>query len=68
MSIIQFDPAADPDHVLEEAKGTFRECFVLGYDHDDELMVMGTSQLSVADVLYMLESYKLGLLMDDDEG
>ena len=46
-----------PDEVLESQVGKLQTCIVLGRDHDNNV-VFSTTEMDLADFIYLLESTK----------
>jgi len=64
----------DPDQMLEMAKGDFKSVCVIGVNQDGNIEGRATKDMSVAELLFYLESIKLTIMMhgryeegDDDE-
>ena len=55
-------PYADPDHVLEAAKGVYQDVFVIGYDKDGVLDVRASKGLDAKSALFLVEQFKTKLL------
>lgn len=51
----------DPDEVLENNKGTFRDLIIIGYDNNDMEKFCGTYS-DLKDIFYLIERFKLFLL------
>lgn len=54
-------PAADPDVVLENAKGEYSELMVIGWNNNDELEARATN-LTVEQALLLIEKFKYNLM------
>ena len=52
----------DPDAALEEAKGLFKSCAVLGWNEQDELVVRVTDGFTNNQMLWLLEVVKKELI------
>jgi hypothetical protein len=61
-NVIKLRPALEPDEVLERAKGDFESVIVLGYDHNGDLDVRASLNIDHANVLWIIETFKLRLL------
>lgn len=64
----------DPDHMLEMAKGDFKEMCIIGVNSDGRIEGRATSDMTVAELLFYLENIKFTILThgyydedDDDE-
>lgn len=63
VEISKNEPAQKPDEVLESAKGEYEKLLVVGYSkHDGALDARATLNFSDADVLLLIERFKLFLL------
>ena len=51
-----------PDDVLEDSKGVFESVLVLGWDIEGDLSVGASSDLTLNEVLWILETFKYKLL------
>ena len=60
--------ADDPDNVLAQAKGVYKELLLLGWDADGDLNVRATNALDVQSVLFMIEVFKMKLLSGSYSG
>jgi hypothetical protein len=68
-NVIEIKPKiveGSPDHVFKTCMGGFDDVIVVGYD-DGYLKSMISSELSIADVVYMLEALKASLLSPQEE-
>jgi len=54
--------AADPDLLLDSAKGHYKSLFVLGWTPEGRLQVRASSNLSRSDMLWITEQFKMILL------
>lgn len=54
--------AVDPDNVLKHAVGEYKEVFIVGYDHDGNLDMRASTNISERDVLWLIEQAKLFVL------
>tara|TARA_R110000796_G_scaffold101367_1_gene210059 strand:+ start:262 stop:480 length:219 start_codon:yes stop_codon:yes gene_type:complete len=63
-NIIKLAPeAADADDILEDAKGSFKELIIIGWDKEgDFLRALTSSTLSSADTLYLMKLFEAALL------
>lgn len=60
------DAGKDADAVLEQAVGQYSEVLILGWDKDGDLDVRATLGLKDgADLLWLIETFKLKLLKGD---
>lgn len=70
--VIDLKPASNPDSVLKEANGVFKEVLVLGYNHDGYMEVRASLGMAPkAELLMLIENFKHALMngyYDDDEG
>ena len=55
-------PALAPDKVLSEAAGQFESVFVIGHDHNGELDARASLNLTYAQILFLIETFKFKLL------
>lgn len=69
--VIDMNPANNPDTVLKEAHGAFKEVLLLGYNHEGYMEVRATLGLAPkAELLMLVENFKHALMdgvYDDDE-
>lgn len=56
-----------PDEAMENAKGHYESCVVIGYSQDGNIDAFATVSLDRANILWLIEQFKLGLL-DADYG
>lgn len=63
--VTQLRPADDADHVIENAKGQYKSVFIIGYDHDDTIQVRASTDLSEAELLWMIQLFKHKLFNGD---
>ena len=56
------DAAKNPDYVLEQAVGKFRDCLVLGYDKDGFMDIRASLGLTKAELLLLREVFKHNLV------
>jgi hypothetical protein len=66
--VVKFYPknaAQDPDNVLEQAIGQYDQVFIVGYDKDGNLDARASLGLKGADVLWLIEWFKHGLMNGD---
>ena len=63
-NIIKLAPdAADADDILDDAKGSFRDLIIIGWDKEgDFLRALTSSTLSSADTLYLMKLFEAALL------
>lgn len=63
--ILKFYPknaAENPDSVLEQAVGTYNSVMVIGWDKEDCLDVRTSTNITQAELLWMIEKFKLNLI------
>ena len=60
-------PLKDPDAVLEIAKGQFQDVMIIGWDTEDGSLKVMTSDLDMAEVVYLVSIFKHKLLNLDYE-
>lgn len=69
--VVDMNPASNPDTVLKEARGAFKEVLLLGYNHEGYMEVRATLGLAPkAELLMLVENFKHALMdgvYDDDE-
>lgn len=69
--VIDLNPGANPDTVLKEAFGSFKEVLILGYNHDGYMEVRASAGMAPkAELLMLVENFKHALMngyYDDDE-
>jgi hypothetical protein len=65
VSIAKNSPADSPDVVLEKAKGVYESVFVIGYTEDGYIDARGSLNLGPKETLYLLEQFKMNLLLGD---
>lgn len=69
--VVDMNPASNPDTVLKEARGAFKEVLLLGYNQEGYMEVRATLGLAPkAELLMLVENFKHALmdgLYDDDE-
>lgn len=59
------DAAKDPDAVLEQAVGEFQNVLLLGWNKEGYLESRSDTNLNLKDILFIVESFKLRLLLGD---
>ena len=68
--VVDLNPASNPDTVLKEAVGDFKEVLILGYDHDGYMSVAASTGMAPkAELLMLIENFKHALMdgvYDDD--
>jgi len=63
--VVKLYPAADPDEVLKQATGgIYDSVVVIGWTKDDGFSGRSSLNLEVADVLLLLEIFKMALLSE----
>jgi hypothetical protein len=67
VNLFQKNAADDPDHVLEQAKGQFKQVVVLGLDFDDRFNAMSDNVMTIAECNWLADMLKKRLLESDDE-
>lgn len=55
-------PALAPDQVLSEAMGQYESVILIGHDHDGELDARASLNLTAAQILFLIELFKMKLL------
>ena len=65
MSVQEIHQAKKPDNVLEMAKGNYESLFIIGYDTNGNLDARGTTNINNAEVLWLIELFKVKLLNGD---
>lgn len=55
------EPADDADHVLEQAKGKYKEVFVIGLNKEGQLDVR-SNKMAASSLLWLIECFKHNLL------
>lgn len=69
--IVKFHPknaAKDPDYVLEQAIGQYKNMLIIGWDKNDMLDVRSDTELKTSDILYLIEKFKHKLIRGDYAG
>lgn len=56
---------AKAEEALLEAAGQFESLVIVGWDHDDDLLVIWGGEISDPDIVFLLEMVKLGILQGD---
>ena len=49
---------ATADEVLEDAKGSYKDVLILGWDEEGMLTAKSTTSLDVKELVYMIEVFK----------
>jgi len=62
IKLADLTPALSPDTVLTEAMGVYGEVVVVGYDKDGNLDARASLNLNSAQILWLLEAFKMQLL------
>lgn len=65
MKVVQLNPLKYPDHILQEAMGTYKDVLLIGWDNEGILDVRSTNGLTQASIIYLLESVKHKILNGD---
>lgn len=58
---------SEADTALRLALGLFKSCIILGYTEDDKLCSTGTTDVTTAEAVLMLETMKVSLLMREED-
>ena len=64
-NIIKFrdkNAAKDPDHVLEKAKGEYRDVIILGWTKDDYMGVRASYGMTTKEMVFLIDQFKHNLL------
>ena len=62
-NVIKFYTAANPDHVLDAAKGVYQQVLIIGYDKDGFLDARASHNfIDGGDILWAIEKFKADLL------
>lgn len=56
---------AKAEEALLEAAGQFESLVIVGWDYDDDLLVIWGGEISDPDIVFLLEMVKLGILQGD---
>lgn len=56
---------AKAEEALLEAAGQFESLVIVGWDHDDDLLVIWGGDISDPDIVFLLEMVKLNILQGD---
>ena len=59
------DAAKDPDAVLEQAVGEFQNVILIGWNKEGYLESRSDTNLNLKDILFLVESFKLRLVLGD---
>ena len=65
IKLVEPDKERSADAVLTSAMGEYDSVVVLGWDHDGELVVHSTLNINAAQILFLIEQFKLKLLQGD---
>lgn len=69
--VVELNPSSNPDTVLKEAQGAFKDVLLLGYGHEGYMEVRASTGLAPkAELLMLVEYFKHALMSgayDDDE-
>lgn len=69
--VIEMNPSSNPDTVLKEALGAFKEVLLLGYNQEGYMEVRASAGMAPkAELLMLVENFKHALMngyYDDDE-
>lgn len=64
--LIPQNSADNPDLVLHQAEGVYKDVLILGWRHDDETLdPRASSGLKERDILWLIEQFKADLLNDN---
>lgn len=68
--VIDLKPAANPDVVLEKAKGAYEELLIIGLGKENLLDIRGTMGMDKPLMLLLIEQFKFNLLAGyyDEDG
>lgn len=55
-----------PDNILEDAKGVFEQCVVIGFDVDGYLRISPSENMTNERLNWLLDKAKENILMDDE--
>lgn len=64
-NVVKFYPmnaAENPDYVLEQALGAYKEVFIIGTNEEGHMEIRGTLGLTKARMIFLMESFKFNLL------
>jgi hypothetical protein len=61
-NVITMPTRLNPDHVLECAKGEYQTLFIIGMDKDGVMDVRAGGDITVAELVFLLEKFKHKLL------
>lgn len=64
-NIVKFypaDAAKNPDYVLEQAIGQYKEVVIIGLDHDDMVDARASTNFKISDILLCMEQFKHNVL------
>jgi len=62
--IVKLRPAEDPDEVLKQALGVYENVVVVGWTKEDGFSGRSSLNLEVADVMLLIEIFKMALLAE----
>lgn len=69
--VVEMNPSSNPDTVLKEAQGVFKEVLILGYGQEGYMEVRASAGMAPkAELLMLVEYFKHALMngeYDDDE-
>ena len=57
--------AENPDNVLEQAIGNFESVFMIGFDHDGDMDVRASTNLSQEQIIWLIERFRVNLIMGE---
>ena len=65
VKLYPLDAAKDPDNVLEQAMGQYKEVFVIGIGKNGSIDPRSSLGLSVEELMMILETFKFRVLRGD---
>ena len=63
-NVVKLRPAEDPDEVLKSAIGVYDSVVILGWSKENSFSGRSTLNLEVADVLLLLELFKMAMMSE----
>jgi len=67
MTIHTLHPDKDPNVILERCKGMYTALLVIGWSKENEMLIDATENLPAQDALWLVEQFKMMLLMSGVE-
>lgn len=64
-NIVALRPEKDPDYILQQGVGQYKDVLLLGYNKDGMLYPTASSDLTTAQIVLLIEQFKLNLLCGD---